>query len=227
MHARFGMSTEVRLLLRAWVLSCLAILAVIGQSMLLMSAWLLPALASTHPFAGSARTLFLGQRGLLQNAAFIASGLTTIALSCVIRTLTAGSAFALMGSILIGAYGVGAVLTGFFPAEQVRTTQGVWVASPTGSLHVYLALASFISAVTGMLLITWRFQSARHWRGLTRYSALAALGALALLCLQGQGPWMGLMQRLLVTMIASWLIVVAFHVPGVLEAERRSRETLN
>jgi hypothetical protein len=42
--------------------------------------------------------------------------------------------------------------------------------------------------------------------------ALCPAGALALFFVQSQGPLVGLLQRLLVTVIAAWLIVVAIRV---------------
>jgi hypothetical protein len=69
-----------------------------------------------------------------------------------------------------------------------------------------------------MLVLTWTFARDTRWRSLVVGSALLAGAALALLFVQMEGPWAGLMQRLLITAISGWLIMVALRVRTVAAA---------
>jgi hypothetical protein len=55
--------------------------------------------------------LALGRYGFLQTAAFVLAGLGTLALAFVIRQLTKGSWGSRVGSLLVGVYGAGAILS--------------------------------------------------------------------------------------------------------------------
>jgi hypothetical protein len=212
------MTTDVHQALRAWGFSMLAILAVLGQTALLLTAWVVPAVSRSRLLSGNLRDMFLGQYGLLQNLAFVLAGLGAIGFAFVIRALTAGSVASWVGSLCLGAYGAGAILSAFLPAEQVLTPAGVWVAVGDGRFSVLLALGSLTSAVVGMLALTWRFARIEGWRHVATPSGLLASGALALLFAQTSGPWLGLMQRLLVSVIAAWLVLIACRVPAAVLA---------
>ncbi|HEX5907394.1 MAG TPA: hypothetical protein VFY56_10295 [Propionibacteriaceae bacterium] len=47
---------------------------------------------------------------------------------------------------------------------------------------------------------------------------LLAGAALSLLFVQAEGPWVGLMQRLLITAISGWLMMVAIRVRSIASA---------
>ena len=66
-----------------------------------------------------------------------------------------------------------------------------------------------------MLVLTWTFAHYPRWRSLIVWLALLAGAALALLFVQSEGPWVGIMQRLLITAISGWLILVALRVRTV------------
>jgi hypothetical protein len=70
----------------------------------------------------------------------------------------------------------------------------------------------FLCVVIGMFVLTWTFSRLARWRSLVVWSALLAGAALALLFVQMEGPWVGLMQRLLITAIGGWLLLVATRV---------------
>jgi hypothetical protein len=94
----------------------------------------------------------------------------------------------------------------------------VWSQSTTGWIHSITAFVAYISVITGMLVLTWTFARDTRWRSLVVGSALLAGAALALLFVQMEGPWAGLMQRLLITAISSWLIMVALRVRTIAAA---------
>jgi hypothetical protein len=67
--------------------------------------------------------------------------------------------------------------------------------------------------------LLWR--RPRHLR-LAVWSSLFAGAALSLLFVQAEGPWVGLMQRSLITAVSGWLILVALRVRTIASA----RETV-
>jgi hypothetical protein len=71
-------------------------------------------------------------------------------------------------------------------------------------------------------ILTWTFARAARWRSLAPWSGIVASGALALMFVQGEGPWVGLMQRLLVGVTAARMILVAARVHSIATSEEVS-----
>jgi len=198
----------------------LAVLAVVGQLVLLASAWLLPAISEYHLVGDNISELAIGQYGFVQTLAFVISGLGVLALAYGIHRLTAGIRGSLLGSVFIGIYGVGALVVAIFPSDRINSKADVWTQSTTGWIHSITAFVAYLSVITGMLVLTWTFARDMHWRSLVVGSALLAGAALALLFVQSEGPWVGLMQRLMITAISGWLILVALRVRSVAAASQ-------
>lgn len=196
-------------------LSLLATLGLAGQVLLLASAWLLPLLSGSSVTADTISELALGPYGLIQSAAFVLSGLGVLGLAYAIRRLTAGVWGSGAGSLLLAVYGVGAILSAIFPTDRIDTPSDLAALSTTGMIHSMVALVSFLCAVAGVVVLAWTFSKAARWRSLTPWAAILATAAVSLMLGQifnPQGPWMGLIQRLLVTVIAAWLIGAALRV---------------
>lgn len=198
----------------------LAVLAVVGQLVLLASAWLLPAISEYHLVGDNISELAIGQYGFVQTLAFVISGLGVLALAYGIHRLTAGIRGSLLGSVFIGIYGVGALVVAIFPSDRIDSKADVWTQSTTGWIHSITAFVAYLSVITGMLVLTWTFARDMHWRSLVVGSALLAGAALALLFVQSEGPWVGLMQRLMIAAISGWLILVALRVRSVAAASQ-------
>jgi hypothetical protein len=210
-------------------LSRLALFAVLGQVVFLASAWFLP-LASEYRLVGdNISELVLGRYGLVQIAAFVLSGLGIVGLSYAIRRETTGSRGSFVGSLLIGIYGAGALAVAALPTDRIDSAADVWPQSTIGWIHTLTALISFICVIVGMFVLTWTFARNAQWRSLVVWSSLLAGAALSLLLAQAEGPWVGLLQRLLVTAISGWLILVALRVRTIasrLEAGTGARDQL-
>lgn len=190
----------------------LALFAGVGQVILLASAWLMP-LASEYRLVGdNISELVLGRYGWVQTLAFVISGLGVIGLAYTIYRLTSGARGSILGPLLIGIYGLGAVVVAIFPTDRIDSTADVYSQSVVGWIHSLTAFVCFICMVVGMFVLTWTFSRLARWRSLVVWSALLAGAALALLFVQMEGPWVGLMQRLLVTAISGWLLLVASRV---------------
>jgi Protein of unknown function (DUF998) len=190
----------------------LALFAVLGQVMLLASAWLLPLASEYRLVTDNISELVLGRYGFIQVVALVLSGLGVIGLSYAIRRQTSGRRGSSVGSVLIGVYGAGALLVAIVPTDRIDSPTDVWSQSTIGWIHSLTALLSYLCVIFGMFILTWTFARDVRWRSLVVWSSLLAGAALSLLFAQAEGPWVGLMQRLLITAISGWLIMVALRV---------------
>lgn len=193
-------------------LSQLANLAMVGQVILFASAWLLPLVSEYSLVGDNMSELVLGRYGFIQTVAFAVAGLGTLALAFAIRRLTKGTWGSLIGSLLVGLYGLGAILVAIFPTDRIDTSAQVFMQSTTGMIHMLVALFSFLGMIIGMFILTRTFALLPPWRPLTRLLVYVQAVALALFIVQGEGPLVGLLQRLMVAVISGWIILVAFRV---------------
>lgn len=202
-------------------LALLAVLAIVGQIILLASAWLLPGVSEYSLMGDNISELVLGRYGFVQTLAFLIAGIGTLGLAFAIRELTAGSWGSLTGSLLIGIYGAGAILSAIFPTDPINSPTDVWPQSTTGTIHIIVSIISFLCIIVGMFVLAWTFSRQARWRSLSPWFWSATLpgSALSLFFAQAEGPWGGLLQRLLVTAISIWLILVALRVRSIAAAE--------
>jgi hypothetical protein len=215
------------------LLSQLAILAIAGQVILFASAWLLPLVSEYSLMGDNISELVLGRYGFIQTAAFVISGLGTLGLAFAIRQLTKGTWGSFVGPLLVGMYGLGAILSAIFPTDRIDAATDVWAQSTTGMIHSLVALISFPGMVIGMFLLTRTFGLLPAWRSIMRASVFFPAGSLGLLVVQGEGPLVGLLQRLLVAVISGWIILVALRVRKIAGStelepakEKRRKETV-
>jgi hypothetical protein len=190
----------------------LATLAIVAQVLLLTSAWLLPTVSEFSVIGDNISELVLGHFGVIQTAAFLFVGVVTVGLAYAIRHFTAGLRGSWAGSLLVALNGIGLILIAFFPTDRIDTPADVWAQSTTGTIHLIVSIVTFLCIIVGMFVLTWTFARSEQWRSLALASGLLASGSLALFFVQSEGPWVGLMQRLLVLLIESWLMLVAFRI---------------
>ena len=190
-------------------LRTLATAAIVGQIVLLASALLLPFVSDFDLIGDNMSELVLGGFGWVQTVAFIIAGAGTLALAYALRQLTAGTWGSRVGSLLVGVYGVGAILVAIFPTDRIDSPADVASQSTTGLIHLTISLVSFVCMIVAMFIFTRTFALDPRWRVLTPWIVLLPASALSLLFVQSEGPWVGIMQRLMVGVIAAWIIVVA------------------
>jgi Protein of unknown function (DUF998) len=63
-----------------------------------------------------------------------------------------------MGWLLVAIYGAGAILSAIFPTDRIDIQANVWSLSTTGTIHVVVALVSFLCVIAGMFVLTWTFR---------------------------------------------------------------------
>lgn len=190
----------------------LATLAIIGKIIMLTSAWLLPFASEFSLISDHISELVLGSYGFVQTAAFVISGLTTLGLAFAIRKFTIRLWPSLIGSILVGIYGIGGILAAIFPTDRVDSAADLETLSKVGAIHVGVAIIAILSMVVGMFILTWNFRRQVNWQPFIVGFVLCSGSTLALFFAQTQGHLAGLMQRLLITAISLWLILVAVRV---------------
>ncbi len=193
----------------------LAWLTVAGQALMAAVAWLLPAVSEYRLISDNISELVLGRFGYLQTLAFLFVGLTTLGLAYTLHKLTGGAPGARIGTLLVGVYGAGAILVAIFPTDRIDMPAQVFAQSPTGIIHVILAMVNFICMIVAMFILSRTFGSIAQFRSLLRPSVLFAASTLALFFAQAEGPLVGLLQRLLVLAISGWMVMVALRIRAV------------
>jgi hypothetical protein len=193
-------------------LPLLAALAIVGQVVLLASAWLLPFVSEYSLVGDNISELVLGRYGFVQTIAFLLAGAGTLALAFAIRKVTIGAWQSLTGSLLVGVFGAGAILSAIFPTDRVDSQADVWSQSTTGLIHSFVFLVSILCMLVAMYVLTRTFMEKPRWRSLARWLMFFPAGTLALFVVQGQGPLVGILQRALITIVAAWQILVALKI---------------
>jgi hypothetical protein len=196
-------------------LSMLAGLAIVGQVILLASAWLLPLVSEYSLVGDHVSELVLGQFGFVQTIAFLTGGLGTLGLAYAIRKFTTGAWGSITGSLLVAIYGVGAILVAIFPTDRIDSPADMLSLSTTGMIHIIVVLISFPCIIIGMFVLTRTFMQKPQWRSLARWLVFFPAGSLALFIVQSEGPLVGILQRSFVTLISAWIILVAFKVRSI------------
>jgi hypothetical protein len=201
-------------------LSLLATLAIVGQLVLLASALLLPIWSQYSLIHDNISELALGRHGFIQTAAFVIAGVGTLALALAIRQLTKGSWGSRVASLLVAVYGAGAILSAVFPTDRIDSPTDMSSLSASGAIHIAVAIASFLSIIVGMFILTRTFSKEPGWGLFWRLSVFFPAGSLALIIVQQEGPLIGILQRALVIVISAWLILVALRVRSIVTPGR-------
>jgi hypothetical protein len=201
-------------------LTWLAGLAIVGLVFLNASAWLLPIWSEFGAIGDTMSELALGRFGFVQTTAFLVAGIGILGLAFAIYQLTQDSWRSRIGSFLIALYGAGAIIAAIFPTDRIDSASEVWSQSTTGTIHIVVALISFLCVIPGMYLLTWHFFGEARWRRITSWwMMLFPSATLALLFIQSEGPRVGLNQRLFVAVVSAWLILVALKVRSIAGSE--------
>ncbi len=154
------------------------------------------------------------QQPLLQNINFFLAGALFIAFALGLHRGIGGGKGSALGPVLVAVFGVSSGLANaLLPCDP-----GCEFQSFTGTMHNLTGLGGFIAAIGGMWVISRRLQRDPLWRGLSRFSSMAAVAALVSLVL-----WIGvakaaevdtvngLLQRLYILTWFAWAEVMALR----------------
>ena len=162
--------------------------------------------------------LAIGRYGYLQTTAFFAVGVSSLALAVGIRVATKSSWGSRIGSAFIGLYGLGAILVGIFPTNEVDAAGRVVSPTSVGTVHIVVSALAFVFGIAGMFVLSRTFKRDARWRAFWPWSLMLAVAALVGFFLQSKLPWVGLSQRIFVGTITLWLVLVAFRLRSIAKA---------
>ena len=184
----------------------LADVALVGSGCFLASALLLPVVSEYGIKQDFISELAIGRYGFVQTLAFLAFGIGAVALAAGLRKSAKGSWGSLVGSILVGLFGIGVLIDAVFPLDP-----GGRMVTAAGTVHLMAALVAFVCMIVAMFVLSRTFKQSARWRSLWQVSLVLALAALAAFFLPSSGEWAGLFQRVFVGIVISWMVIVAIR----------------
>jgi hypothetical protein len=143
----------------------------------------------------------LGSFGWIQTMDFLAVGIGTIALALALRRAVKN--LGRIAPILIGLWGVAALLVAFVP------TDGPGPITTRGQAHEAISVVGFVLLISGMFVSAKKFRSDAAWSALRRPTiawALTASATFFLMMILG-----GIGQRIFITVCFTWMLAMAYH----------------
>lgn len=155
-----------------------------------------------------------GRAGWLQGVAFIVFGAGILAIAIgLYRALNPGRR-ATVAAVLIGITGVGILASGIFPTD-VPLEDGTQNYSFSGQMHDVAGIVGFLSLIVGTFLLRGIFARDPQWQSLARparWFAWAILIGLLVFAIVGEiADLVGILQRIWLVIVITWLLLLAFH----------------
>lgn len=198
-------------------LELIAAWAIVGQAFFAATVLLLPLVSEYSLTSDYISELAIGRYGFLQTAAFFAVGVSSLVLALGIRVATKGSWGSRVGSAFFGLYGLGGILVGIFPTDEVDAAGHVGSPTSVGAVHIGVSALAFLFGIAGMFVLSRTFKRDARWRAFWPLSLVLAVAALVafVVSVPSQGPWVGLMQRIFIGTIILWQVLVAFRLRSI------------
>jgi len=196
---------------RAATLALLTIAGIFLYVIIDVIAQLLP--PHYNPIKQAESDLAVGPYGFVMTINFVLRGLLSLALLWALVLGVAMQGLSRPGLILLGAWGVGAIVLALFPTDLAG-------AAPTfhGKIHLQVATLAFICAAVGELLLSLKFANDEQSRSLRRPALViatlvifAALLVLALPFAPKLASDFGLYERIFIGLVLLWMLVIAFR----------------
>jgi hypothetical protein len=201
-----------------WVTAVLATLASLGVLYFFAAVTTEEALRPMYdPVQRTISELAVGRLGGIQVSAFVVLGLSLLALPAGLWHRVRRSVLSRAGIALIATAGVASFIAAAFPTDL----QGAAV-TVAGEVHGITAGVGYGCLVTGMALLTLHFRRDHAWHSFGLLSAIltaAGVSALLAMAIEGSGDVAGLVQRLMVVPLLSWVMLTGMR------ATRLSRQT--
>jgi hypothetical membrane protein len=163
-----------------------------------------------HPVSA----LSLGDRGWVQIANFVASGLLLTAFAVGLRRVVRAGRASVWGPLLLGVFGLSLVLSGVFVMDPIRGYPPGTAPDATGgswqhAVHDGAGIVVFLSLPVACFVVARRF-AARPRPGWVRYCLATGLAGLALfvwfgVAWEADHPQAGLIQRILIIVDLTWV----------------------
>jgi hypothetical protein len=203
------------------ITACLAGVAVVGVLYFFAAVSAEEALRPMYdPVQRTISELAVGSYGFLQISAFVALGLSLLALPAGLWRRLRATLVSRLGLCLIALGGVSSFVAAAFPTDL----RDAAVATVSGQIHATIASAGYACLVTAMLLLSLHFRGDLHWRPIhlpASVLTLAGIAALVSLAAVGNSDIAGLVQRLMVMPLLTWIMLTGVHAMRISAAGRR------
>lgn len=172
------------------------------------------------PIQRTISELAVGRYGFLQISAFIALGLSLLALPAGLWRRLRSTLVSRAGLCLIALGGVASFVAAAFPTDLRNAA----VATVSGQIHATIAGAGYACLITAMLLLSLHFRGDLRWRPIHLPACvltLVGIAALLSMAAVGNSDIIGLVQRLMVVPLLSWVMLTGIQAMRVSAAARR------
>lgn len=195
----------------AWLTAVLTAIAVVGIVYFFAAVSAEQLLRPMYdPMQRTISELAVGRYGFLQISAFVALGLSLLALPAGLWRRVRTTVLSRLGLCLIAIGGVASFLAAAFPTDLRNAA----VATVSGQIHADTATAGYGCLITAMLLLSLHFRGDRRWRSFHLPSSgltLVGMAALVALAVAGNSDVVGLLQRLMVVPLLGWVMLAGVH----------------
>ena len=163
-----------------------------------------------------------GEFGWMQNVNFILTGILTLALAFGVWRVLRAREMPGWGSILLIVVAIGFIGSGFFPTDPLNgyppgTPILVIPPTPRGALHLFFAALIFGLPAAGFVLAQYVVgQAERNWSLYSRVTAITfillySITIAAFLQVDGLPNFAGLLQRISLVIILTWMTVLPIY----------------
>jgi Protein of unknown function (DUF998) len=207
----------------AWVAALCAGFAVLGVAYFFAAVSAGEILRPMYdPVTRTISELAIGHDGWLQVSAFVALGVSLLALPAGLWQRVRTSVSSRLGLVLLVVCGASSFVAAAFPTDL----RGAVVATIHGDVHEIAASVGYACLITAMLLFSWHFRRDHAWRPFHPTSTVLTLIGLATLLAMaatGNSEVVGLLQRAMAASLLMWVALTAVHAGRLSLAMRPSR----
>lgn len=174
-----------------------------------------------------------GRGGWVMRLGFILAGMGTLSLTLGLRKSMAAGKRKGLSTVLMGLVGVGFVGSGLFNADPILE-DGTTAYTTEGSLHVLAGMILFISLIVASFVLVGVFARDPRWHPSARTARAFAwstlIGLVATITasevtVPGSGGITGLVQRVFVATVLTWLVILGWRVHRLADASVSSSTT--
>ncbi|HMK91811.1 MAG TPA: DUF998 domain-containing protein [Thermoleophilia bacterium] len=195
---------------RAWFATVLAAVTVIGILYFFAAVTAEELLRPLYdPVQRTISELAVGPFGFLQTSAFVALGLSLLALQHALYRRLRHTIASRVALALLGLCGLLSFAAAIFPTDLKGA-----VVTAAGTVHEVVASVGYAGLIVAMILLSLHFRRDERWRAFARpSSSLAVLGVCTSIVMgaTSQTDVSGLSQRLMVVPLLSWVVWTAVH----------------
>ena len=161
----------------------------------------------------------VGPYGYLMTAAFYALALSVFALAHGLARSMALTTQAQVAMLLLNIASIGIVVMGIFPGDAHALHPPATI---TGIVHWLAAGVSFLSIMIAAFILSNCFKTDERWQAFQRPAFALALAMVVALLLYGMLAligWIGIGQRIYITVSLTWLLLMTIWLRSIVTTE--------